>query len=739
MKSCNAKFSLALTQLLYCKLVLQDKIMVAICYVITYPHKRSWFLSHTTHCLMNKKLAIFLISTGAIGSHARAEDNNVLKLDDMVVTSTGIKHATAKSARPVTVLSGDELRTKVGQTIGDTLKNEPGITSQSFGPGVGTPVIRGQSGPRVRVMQNSLGNNDVSTLSPDHANGVDPIIAERIEVLRGPSTLLYGNGAIGGMVNVIDNRIPEQVPDKLLGGAGEQRYDSASTMTSSALKLEGGKDIFAFHLDGFYNDQGNTHIGGQQIDESAARATDPTLEGTPVLENPDGVINNSQTRSRGGSAGASIIGDVGLVGAAINSLEKNYGIPPNGTGSPPVRVQLNQTKYDFKGQLNKPFARAEVVRMKFGYTDYKHVELDDGTPATTFLNKSYESRLELEHQLIGIVKGVLGFQSVNTQFSALGEEALVPPTDIDSYGLFAVESFAIGNVTYELGLRGEWQGLTPKETYSSVSYVPISGSVSALWDITKQHQVSLAVTQSQRAPQVQELFSNGVHEATMSYELGDPDLQKEISYNLDLGYRFNADWMTAEINLFHNWVNDYIYQRQDNIVFNEDLDDFEAICSGPPGACLPVLQSVQANAIFRGFEARTVFPLMQNRYGALDLTLFGDYTRGTLNQGGDVPFMPPLRYGLQLSYEKDDWTTDARLTRGEPQNHTGENQSNTPGYLLLNLGAQYNLATFHDSEVMLFARGKNMLNENIRNSTSYLRNFAPEPGRSAEIGVRVSY
>ena len=197
-------------------------------------------------------------------------------------------------------------------------------------------------------------------------------------------------------------------------------------MTSSALKLDGGKGMFAFHLDGFYNDQGNTHIGGQPIDESAARATDPTLEGTPVLENPDGVINNSNARSRGGSAGASIIGNVGLVGAAVNSLESNYGIPPNGTGSPPVRIQMNQTKYDFKGQLNKPFKLAEELRFKFGYTDYKHNELDDGVVATTFLNKSYESRLELEHRPIGIVKGVLGFQSVNSQFSALGAEALVP-------------------------------------------------------------------------------------------------------------------------------------------------------------------------------------------------------------------------------------------------------------------------------------------------------------------------
>ena len=688
---------------------------------------------------MNKKIVIIFLSTSAIGTDVLAADNDIYKLDDVIITSTGIKQSTSKSARPVTVLTGEELQTKIGTTIGDTLKNEPGITSQSFGPGVGTPVIRGQSGPRVRVMQNSLGNNDVSNLSPDHAIGENPVNAERIEVLRGPSTLLYGNGAIGGVVNVIDNRIPEQVPDKLLGGEAAQRYDSVTDLTSSALKLEGGKGLFAYHLDGYYNDQGNTHIGGQPIDEAAARATDPTLEGTEVLDNPKGVINNSNARTRGGSAGVSLVGDVGLVGAAVNSLENNYGIPPNGTGSPPVRIQMNQTKYDFKGQLNKPFALAEAVRMKFGYTDYKHVEISGGVPATTFLNKSYESRMELEHKPIGIVKGVLGFQSVNSQFSALGSETIVPKSAIDSYGLFAVESFAISHVTYELGVRGEWQGIAPETTYSSVHYVPLSGSASAMWDITKQHQLSLAVTQSQRAPQIQELFSNGIHEATASYEIGDPNLQKEVSYNLDLGYRFNADWMTAEISLFHNWVNDYIYQRQDFRVFNEDLDDFEAFCSGPAGACLPVYQSDQANAIFRGFEAKTVFPLMQNRYGAVDLTLFGDYTRGSFDQGGNVPRMPPLRYGFELSYGKNDWSANARLTRGEAQTYAGENQSNTPGYLLLNLGGQYSLTTFLDSEVVLFAAGKNLLNENIRNSTSYLRNFAPEPGRSAEIGIRMSY
>ncbi|MCK9635915.1 MAG: TonB-dependent receptor [Methylobacter tundripaludum] len=681
---------------------------------------------------MNKKLTVIFLSTSAIATNAHAADNDAHKLEDIVVISTGIKQSTAKSAKPVTVLTGDQLRMKTGTTIGDTLKNELGITSQSFGAGVGSPVIRGQSGPRVRVMQNSLGNNDVSSLSPDHANGVEPILAERIEVLRGPSTLLYGNGAIGGVVNVIDNRIPEQVPDKLLGGAGEQRYDSATNETSSAVKLEGGKSGVAYHVDGFYRDQGNTHIGGSAIDEDAARSIDSSLN---IVNNPNGLIDNSKARSRGGSVGISKIGDAGLVGVSINSLEKNYGIPPDGSGGAPVTIDLNQTKYDFKGQFNRPFALAEKLRIKFGYTDYKHVEMDNGTPATTFLNKSYESRVELEHKPIGLLNGVMGFQSVNSQFSAIGAEALVPRTDLNSYGLFDVESFKIGDVTYELGARGEWQTITP-ENGNSLTYKPLSGSASALWDITDRHQVSLAFTHSQRAPQIQELFSNGVHEATHSYELGNAGLNKELSNNLDLGYRYNADWMAAELNLFHNWVNDYIYQQRTGSLFNEDAEAFEDVCSG---TCIPVLESRQAAATFKGFEAKTVFPLMENRYGAVDLTLFGDYTRGTFEQGGNVPRMPPLRYGLQLSYEKNDWSTNARLTRGEAQNHAGEHDSNTPGYLLLDLGAQYRLASFGGSEMLLFAKGKNMLNENIRNSTSYLRNFAPEPGRSAEIGIRVSY
>jgi iron complex outermembrane receptor protein len=594
----------------------------------------------------------------------------------------------------------------------------------------------------VKVLQNSLGNNDASSLSADHATGVDPIIAERIEVLRGPSTLLYGSGAMGGIVNVIDNRIPETLFDKAIGGAGEQRYDSATDETSSALKLEGGKDHFAYHVDGFYRDAGNTSIGGMAIDEARARQHDPSFNAVPAgeLQNSDGFIDNTQTRTRGGSAGFSMIGDSGLAGAAINQLEKNYGIPPDGHGETPVHVEMKQTKYDFKSQLNNPFAFVEKAKLKFGYTDYAHTEFDGNIAGTTFLNQTYESRFELEHTpLIQNNKGILGFQSSNGEFVGLGEEGkIVPKSNIDTYGLFNVESLKAGAMTYEMGGRIESTQITP-DGRADVSYIPLSGSLSASWDVNSQNKLGLAFTHSQRAPQIQELFSDGFHHATRSYEIGNANLKKELSNNLDLSYQFDASWVKADLSLFHNWVSDYIYQQRDAAqLFNAEDGEFIANDSDC-AECFPLLHSQQKAAIFKGFEAKTVFPLMDNKLGLVDLTLFGDYTRGTFDNGGDVPRMPPLRYGVQVSYDKHEWSSNVRLTRGEAQTNAGENETTTPAYLLLNLGTQYKIAHFAQSDILLFAKGKNLLDENIRNSVSYLRNFSPEMGRSAEVGIRVSY
>jgi iron complex outermembrane receptor protein len=627
----------------------------------------------------------------------------------------------SESAVPVTVLSNEELRLKVGHSIGETLKNELGITSQSFGPGVGTPVIRGQSGPRVRVLNNGIGSNDVSAISPDHATSVEPLLAERVEVLRGPATLLYGSGAIGGVVNVIDNRIPGKLPDKLLGGALEQRFDSASDETSTVMKIEGGKSNLAYHLDGFYRDRNNLDIGGQAIDINAAQATDPTLN---VIQNTKGYIANTSAHAISGSAGVSLVGDPGFAGISINRLQNNYGIAPDGAGGN-TRIDLKQNKYDFKSELKDPFKFAESLRMKLGYTDYQHTEIADGVPGSFFTNKTYESRLELTHKPLGPLRGMVGFQAIAGDFAAIDKttnEVIVPQTQSNSYGVFAVESFDVGAFANQLGVRVEDTTLDP-QGLSSLSYVPVSASASSLWKLNDSNSLNLAITRSQRAPQVQELLANGYHDATRSFEVGNLNLREETSYNLDLGYKFKADWVKAQVDLFHNWAGDYIYQQRNGEFVN--------------GA--PVLETRQADATFMGYESKLVFPLMQNRHGSVDLTLFSDFTRGQFVSGGDVPRMPPLRFGFQIDHTKGEWNTNLRLTRGEAQTHSGDNDTPTAGYMLLSLGTQYQVLDLHGADVMVFAKANNLLNENIRNSTSYLRNFAPEPGRGAEIGFRVSY
>ena len=727
---------------------------------------------------MYKKLVFLAVSAGTFALPARADEQPV-ELEPVIVTSP------LRTNAPATVLEGDELILKMGHSIGETLKQEQGITSQSFGPGVGTPVIRGQSGPRVRVLANGIGSNDVSQLSPDHATSIEPSMAERIEVLRGPATLLYGSGAMGGVVNIIDNRIPTHLYTKPLNVDFEQSYDSAFNESSTALKTEGSKGSWAYHLDGLFRDRGDMAIGGAAIDAPKAQALDPTLT---VVNNPHGVIPNTFAETTNGSAGGSYIGDAGFAGVSFNQLHNNYGIAPdggftNGYADPNTRIDIRQKKYDFKSELNNPFSFADKVSMRMGYTDYYHTELDGGVPGipfgpgTAFSNKTYEGRVELTHKAIGPFKGAVGFQAISSQFAAFDFPAggvptadlplppaqnvvtnIVPATQSNSFGLFGLESFNAGPVIYQLGARVEETSLNPALTSSyiapfgstvgsSYSYTPVSSSASGLWKVDKRNSLNLGITRSQRAPQVQELFSNGYHDATRSYELGDPTLQMETSYNLDLGYKFKTDWVRAELDLFNNWANNYIYQQRTGDFVppgftptSGGLPLTNAQCQAVAnGACTPVTASMQGDAIFRGYESKLVFPVMENRHGIVDLTLFSDYTRGTFVNGGNVPRMPPLRFGFQWDYSKQQWSGNLRFTRAQAQNDPGVNDTSTAGYYLLTVGGEYQIKDFHDSKVTLFLKGNNLLNENIRNSVSYLRNFSPEPGRGAQVGVRITY
>lgn len=639
----------------------------------------------------------------------------VQELEPIIVSAPLHKKA-AETIHPVNILTGKDLTLKQGTTIGDTLKQELGIHSSSFGSSVGRPVIRGQLGPRVLVLQNGISSLDVSAASPDHANSTEGIFAEQIEVLRGPASLLYGSGAIGGVVNVIDNRIPLYVPETAKF-VFEQRYNSVSDGWISALKHDGGLDKWAWHIDGFYRASENYDV--------------------PEEANGLGFVANTDAKSWSGTLGSSWIDDWGMVGFSVNHLDNNYGVPPVDEDEL-VRIDVQQTRYDLKAEFYEPFAWAETLRFRFAYNDYQHAELEDGvTVGTQFDNQAMEGRVELVHHQLGFIdQGALGFQAQHKVLSVTGEEAFIPPSTLQSYAVFAVENIHAGDITYEAGLRIEHQQLDA-EGFDKKRHTPVNASLSALWHATDDMLISLAFTHAQRAPNVQELFSDGVHFATQSFELGDENLQLETSYNLELGFQAEFKWFSTEINLFHNWSKGYIFEQDTGLSFDLDTEQISALCMG---SCLPVFQTVQQDARFYGFESQITFPLWNSENNKLDGSLFADYVRGQLNARGNVPRMPPLRYGMQLDYTGyKNFSAGLRLTRAEKQTRTGDNETPTNGYLLLDANINYSWQFSEDSNALFFVKGNNLLNETIRNSTSFLKDFAPEPGRGAELGIRLTF
>ncbi|QFY41235.1 TonB-dependent receptor [Candidatus Methylospira mobilis] len=671
--------------------------------------------------------------------------NEMDTLDIVQVEAPALNEVVLANGQPQTTLSGDNLKKKIADSLGSTLEQEAGMNNASFGPGVGQPIVRGQGGPRVQVLQDSLSILDASQFSGDHANAIEPVLAERIEVLRGPATLLYGGTAIGGAVNIIDNRVPMKMPDKPITGTLASRYITMSNETSNVLKLDAGKDKLALHLDGFYRRNANQTIPGYAIDQSAYQQTTGNLPDV----NTYGYVGNTSGNAIGGTAGVSYIDDWGYAGLSYNNRNDYYGIPPRGgAGDPQVNIFQTMSRYTWKNEINTPFELAKKLSLRIAYNDYTHVELDANQLNTTFTNQGFDSRLEMEHQPLGPFTGTWGLQTQNNRFNVLsapgtlpaGAPVISPYSNIQNYALFGIEKFDTGPVSYEAGLRVEGTSINAQNNPIR-TYIPFSASASALWQVNDEHHVRLAASRSQRAPQIQELYFNGYHDASGSVELGSSNLNMETSYNLDLGYQFKSDWAKADITLFQDWFNNYIYRYNTGVYANTNVYPYNQPCdpNDPTCAAAPVYQYNQQNATFMGFEANLTLPVVKSQYGNVDLDLFSDFTRGRFVAGGNVPRMPPLRYGAQLGYSKDEYNMNLRLTRANAQNLAGEYDTATPGYLLLNFNAQYKVANVGGFEFMVFAKGNNLLNQTIRNSVSFLRVWAPQPGLGGELGVQISY
>lgn len=607
----------------------------------------------------------------------------------------------ASVVQPASVLRGDELRRRQASSLGDTLDREPGVQSGGMGPGASRPVIRGQDAPRVRVLDNGLGTMDVSTISPDHSATVETLGATQVEILRGPATLIHGGGAIGGLVNVITKRIPR---DRMQGvaGAAEIRLGGAAREVTGLVDLNGGTGGFAWHVDAFSRNAGD-------------------------YDGRRGRVFNSFVESRGTNFGASLVGDRGHVGLGVQVLDSFYGVPAGEL----ARIDLDQARYELEGELRDPLPGFSRVRARLGRTDYRHNEIEQtGEVATRFENNGTEGRLELTHRPVGPFAGVLGFSGHGRRFSAVGEESFLQPVRSRGHALFLVEEARAGNWRFELGGRVERERHRP-EAASGLpgrSFLPATWSGGVTWTFLPGYGAAATLTRAQRAPAIEELYANGPHAATATFEVGDNALRMESSRNLDLSLRKSGGAWRWKAGVFANRFRDYVYAQA--------LGPVDDTGTADPAGEFVLVNYRQSAARFRGFEAELVW----RPEGAWGFRAFADAARGRLDGIGNVPRMAPSRLGLEGSFASGPWGAFASLLRVMRQDRIAAAQeTDTPGCTRLDAGFQYRMKHDGQAATTLYVQVNNLLDKDMRAHTSFIKDAAPLPGRSLAAGMRATF
>ncbi|MEM7083029.1 MAG: TonB-dependent receptor [Pseudomonadota bacterium] len=692
-------------------------------------------------------------------------------VEEVEVVGTRDEDISGVLGQPADYISGDDLRLKLSSTIGETIATEAGVHNASFGPGVGLPVLRGLSGVRVRVSEGGIGAWDGSTISPDHASTVEAVLADRVEIVRGPSTLRNGSSAIGGVVNVETNRTHSRSLDDPFHSSVETRYEVLNhNQRTVAAKLDLQMSKFIVHVDGFHREHGDVDIPGMAIDEQAVAEQ---FFFNASQDNTDGFIANTDAEAYGGAAGISYIADNGYLGFSVSQLDNNYGIPPgahtepldagpdhvhlaNGIGgSPDIRIDLAQTRYDFNA--GRVFERGPLsaIDLQIGEVDYQHVESEEGAAGTLFESDVTEMRVSIEHAPIFGLTGEFGVHRVDKFFAAVGAESFIPPSDTELIGAFLIERLQLDEWTLEAGVRVENVTVTQLEPtaplrpnlqqfmHDEIDYDLFSFSAGLTYAPDKTNTFSLLLGQSARAPDVQELLALGPHLATRSFTIGSlirgqHALNPETFNSIDLGWQYQGAAGNVSVEVFYTEADDFVFQNNTGVFYDLSEQFFRFNCARIE-ECLPVYEYEQANATLQGVEWRWEFPQWALGEGQLGVELFGDRVRGRLKSGEDLPRMPPQRWGIGANWTSNSWATSLRVTHAVAQRYPGLNETETPAYTDLSGNISYVMAGPRDGRTLFFVRGKNLMDEQIRHAASFLRNFAPEPGRTVEVGLRFDY
>jgi iron complex outermembrane receptor protein len=621
--------------------------------------------------------------------------------EEIVVTAAPGARAASEVAQAVDVVEGAELQARQQPTLGETLAQQPGVSSTGFVPGASRPIIRGFGGDRIRILEDGIGTGDASNVSQDHNVSIDPVNAQSIEIVRGPATLLYGGNAIGGVVNVIDDRIPTSVPTAL-NGTVDLRGSTVSNERNASFGLDGGSGIFAWH--------GNY---GQRK--------------TGDYDTPIGRLINSDIATKSGALGASIVGSIGYVGASYGGYDTNYGVSDAGPGIEPeqrVRIDMRNRRWDLRSDINAVSGPFSAYRLRFGRTSYNHFELADGNPDIEFINKFSEGRVEATHRALGPFTGTVGLQYSRRDFSTQGEESLLPPTLTKNTEAFAFEETGSGVWRLQLGGRYSHQQIDVSSADSAGrTFNGLSGSGAVVYVPSADYSASLSLSHSTRMPVAEELYFHGAHEATFQFEIGDPTLRKESGNGIDLSLHKRTGPVTGTVSLYANRFNGFIYQNPTG----EEEDGF------------PVFVFAQRNAQFYGAEGHADISLYHSDPNHVALELTGDLVHaGLQNGGGPLPFIPPAHLGVGIRFQGSAIFLLAEARRAAKQTRVAAFETDTAGYTMFNAAIGYRIfAAKTVGDLML--RASNITNELARNHVNPLKEFVPLPGRDLSLSYKLTF
>ena len=653
--------------------------------------------------------------------------------DDEIVV-TGVRRNAGDVLGGISVLDKADLTREVRTSIGETLASQPGVTSTSFGPTASAPVLRGLSGDRVRVLTDGIGSLDLSSSGPDHAIAINPLTAERIEVLRGPSALLFGSSAIGGVVNVIDTRIPRRVPDGPVGVDALVAYGSAANERSANL----GVDVplganFVAHTDGSYSKSGDLRTGGHLLSgdprDEALASPDPAIRELADLK---GELPNTAARTTDLAAGVAYVNEDWNVGVSIGRHKSRYGVPIRFSLDPEVEaeaptIDARQTRGDVRVEIPMSgfFNRAGL---RGGISKYRHDEIEDtGDIGSSFFSKGGELRAELIQAERSGWGGTSGIQYLNRNARIRGEEKFLPDSRQKQTGLFTLQTLVRGPVRLEAGARLEFSRLNADADEflgtdsASRKFTTVSGSAGGSYEFVPGWRSGLSVSSSARAPSIDELFANGPHLASQSFERGNRALDPERSLSVEASLRRTSGPLHVTANLFYSRFSNFIFQA----AAGEVEDD------------LPVFEYRQGRANYYGFELQADARLGNALGIDWGAELVADAVRATIRNFGPAPQIPPFRVLGALTGSRGSFDGRLEVERASAQNRTAPNETSTPGFTLVNASLDWHPLT-EKPELTLSLAGNNLFDVVARRHSSLIKDYAPLAGRDIRVSARLA-